>query len=78
MYERRVRESIYSKSWYNYGWSLRDLRGKRVVEHNGGNGVFFADFVRLLDDNIVIIAASNRSEDAKGDYMDGIRKLVLP
>jgi CubicO group peptidase (beta-lactamase class C family) len=79
MYARRVRESIYSKSWYNYGWSLRDRRpGKRVVEHNGGNGIFFADFVRFLDDDIVIIAASNRSEDSKGDYMDGITKLVLP
>jgi CubicO group peptidase (beta-lactamase class C family) len=79
MYARRVRESVYSKSWYNYGWSLRDRQsGKRVVEHNGGNGIFFADFVRFLDDDVVVIAASNRSDDAEGDYIKEITRLVLP
>ncbi|MEX2114734.1 MAG: serine hydrolase [Pirellulales bacterium] len=79
MYTRRVKEGRYSKSWYSYGWSLRDTpRGTRVIEHNGGNGIFFADFVRYVDDDIVIIAASNRSEDAESDYMRGIAKVVFP
>jgi hypothetical protein len=79
MYARRVKESPYSKAWYNYGWSLRNtLRGTRVVEHNGGNGVFFADFVRFIDEGAVIIATSNRAEDAGGPYMRGIARIVFP
>jgi hypothetical protein len=77
MYARRVKEG--PKHWYNYGWSLSDTsRGTRLVEHNGGNGIFFADFARYLDDGIVIIAASNRSEDAEGAYVRGIRRIVVP
>ncbi len=79
MLARRVKEGPILRTWYSYGWSLRDTRrGTRVAEHNGGNGIFFADFVRYLDDGVVIIVASNRSEDAEGDYVGGITKLVLP
>jgi CubicO group peptidase (beta-lactamase class C family) len=79
MYARVVKEDEGSKSWYNYGWSLSDTRrGTRVIEHNGGNGVFFADFVRYVDDNVVIIAASNQSKDAKGVYLWKIKSLVFP
>jgi CubicO group peptidase (beta-lactamase class C family) len=79
MFARTVKEGPFSKYWYNYGWSLHDTpRGTSVTEHNGGNGVFFADFVRYIDDKTVIIAASNRSQDAEGEYMEGIRKLVFP
>jgi CubicO group peptidase (beta-lactamase class C family) len=78
MYDRRVKEGQFSKSWYSYGWSLSDTpRDTRVIEHNGGNGIFFADFVRYIDDNVVVIAASNRSEDARGDYVEGISKLIF-
>jgi CubicO group peptidase (beta-lactamase class C family) len=79
MFARTVKEGPFSKYWYNYGWSLHDTpRGTRVTEHNGGNGIFFADFVRYIDEGTVIIAASNRSEDAEGNYMEEIRKLVFP
>ncbi|MGD9723764.1 MAG: serine hydrolase [Pirellulales bacterium] len=79
MFARRVKEGPFARSWYNYGWSLRDSkRGTRITEHNGGNGIFFADFVRYVDDRAVIIAASNRSEDADGDYMRPLNALVFP
>jgi CubicO group peptidase (beta-lactamase class C family) len=79
MYTRRVKESPLSRSWYSYGWALSDSpRGTRIVEHNGGNGIFFADFVRYVDEGTVIIAASNRKEDSGGPYMRGIRAMVFP
>jgi CubicO group peptidase (beta-lactamase class C family) len=79
MFARRVKEGPKAKSWYSYGWTLRDSpRGTRVIEHNGGNGLFYADFVRYVDEGIVIIAASNRSEDAWGGYMRDITKAVFP
>jgi CubicO group peptidase (beta-lactamase class C family) len=78
LYARKVKEDPEAKSWYSYGWSLSDTRrGTRVIEHNGGNGIFFADFVRYVDDDVVIIAASNRSEDAEGMYLDGIKSRVF-
>ena len=50
-----------------------------ITYHSGhggmdGNGVFFADFVRYIDENTVIIAASNRSE---GHKIGGCRRIPL-
>ena len=76
MFARRVKESPNSKSWYSSGWNLSDTpRGTSVIQHNGGNTIFYADFVRFVDDNVVIIAASNRSEDAWGGYVPGLTRL---
>jgi CubicO group peptidase (beta-lactamase class C family) len=78
IYARRVKESPTSQSWYGYGWTLSDSpRGTKVIQHNGGNGIFYADFIRYIDDNIVIIAASNRSKDAEGGYLRGIREAIF-
>ena len=55
-----------------------EIRPGNVIEHNGGNGIFYADFMRFIDEDIVIIVASNRSEDASGGYVRAIRQLILP
>lgn len=79
MYARLVKEEPDSQYWYSYGWSLNDTpQGTRIIEHNGGNGIFFADFVRYVDDDIVIIAASNRSETSNGAFVREIRQLAYP
>ncbi len=78
MFSRRVKEGPDSDSWYSYGWVLTDSpRGTKVIQHNGGNGVFYADFIRYVDDGVVIIVASNRSEDAWGGYVRGIEEAVF-
>jgi hypothetical protein len=47
---------------YAYGWGVsRTRRATRVVSHNGGNGFFFSDFRRYLDEKVVIIAMSNQA-----------------
>jgi len=46
---------------YGYGWGVQTTRrGTTVVTHNGGNGFFFTDFRRYLDEQVVIIAMSNQ------------------
>jgi CubicO group peptidase (beta-lactamase class C family) len=46
---------------YAYGWGVQTTRrGTKVVAHNGGNGFFFTDVRRYLDENVVIIAMSNQ------------------
>jgi len=48
------------ESHYGYGWSIQQipLSGK-VVTHNGGNGIFFADFAILPSSGTVIFLATN-------------------
>jgi len=59
MYARHVPEEG-GDSYYGYGWSLVETRrGTRLVTHNGGNPYFFADFLRFVDDGVVIFLAAN-------------------
>jgi CubicO group peptidase (beta-lactamase class C family) len=46
---------------YAYGWGVQTTRrGTKVIAHNGGNGYFFTDFRRYVDEKVVIIAMSNQ------------------
>ncbi|MEO6223124.1 MAG: serine hydrolase domain-containing protein, partial [Vicinamibacterales bacterium] len=46
---------------YAYGWGVqKSRRGGTVIAHNGGNGFFFTDFRRYVDEGVVIIAMSNQ------------------
>lgn len=46
---------------YAYGWGVRKTRrGTTVISHNGGNGIFAADFHRYVDEGVVIIAMTNQ------------------
>jgi CubicO group peptidase (beta-lactamase class C family) len=45
---------------YGYGWSIqRSPSGKKLVAHNGGNTVFFADFLRFVEEGHCIFLATN-------------------
>jgi CubicO group peptidase (beta-lactamase class C family) len=44
---------------YGYGWSIqRSPSGKKLVAHNGGNGVFFADFLRFVEEGRCVFVAT--------------------
>jgi CubicO group peptidase (beta-lactamase class C family) len=46
---------------YAYGWGVvTTRRGTRAITHNGGNGFFFTDFRRYVDEKVVIIAMTNQ------------------
>lgn len=48
--------------FYAYGWSVGNSPlGSKVVWHNGGDGIFNADFKWFPDDGTVIIVLSNRA-----------------
>jgi len=45
---------------YAYGWGVDETpRHTTVISHNGGNGIYFADFRRYVDEKTVIIALGN-------------------
>jgi|GEM_PF-1259653 len=48
-------------SQYGFGWSVVQTPHGKLVTHNGGNGVFAADFLRYVDDGVTIYIASTGS-----------------
>jgi len=55
-----VPENPEGTSHYAYGWAIfRTDRGTKVVAHNGSNGLFFADFVRYVEDDVVVVFLTN-------------------
>lgn len=58
-----VNEGPAGLSQYAYGWAvMRTSRGTRLVTHNGGNGVFVAEFLRFVDEGVTIFLTSTVSE----------------
>jgi hypothetical protein len=58
-----VNEGPAGLSQYAYGWAvMRTPRGTRLVTHNGGNGVFVAEFLRFVDEGVTIFLTSTVSE----------------
>ena len=46
---------------YAYGWGIRQTPVGLLISHNGGNGTFFADFLRFMDQDTVVYIASNEA-----------------
>jgi CubicO group peptidase (beta-lactamase class C family) len=64
---------------YGYGWSIGKTRdGKKVWEHNGSNGIFFADLRVYPEDDIVLILATNSSGLRYMSELSNVARLVLP
>ena len=57
-----VPESEDGATFYGYGWSIQSTNdGQRIVTHNGSNGLFFADFIRFVDEDLVVVFLANVS-----------------
>lgn len=55
-----VSEDRKGSSYYGYGWAIfKTPRGTKLITHNGFNGVFFTDFYRYVDEDIVVIYFTN-------------------
>lgn len=68
----------FGDSFYGYGWVILDVPGVgTVITHNGGNGYFFADFVRIVDEDIVVIVLDNAAWPAHEDIAGGLAEIAL-
>lgn len=57
-----VLEQENGVSYYAYGWAIFSSdRQTKVISHNGGNGVFFHDYLWLPEEDAVIIFSTNAS-----------------
>ncbi len=49
-------------SYYAYGWAIYNSdRNTKIISHNGGNHVFFHDYIYLPEEDVVIILFVNAS-----------------
>ncbi|HJQ97801.1 MAG TPA: serine hydrolase domain-containing protein [Candidatus Polarisedimenticolaceae bacterium] len=72
-----VREGPGAKSSYGYGWAIEPTPWRTtVVGHNGGNGIFSADFRRYVDDGIVVLAATNDSTRKATRVAEPLARIV--
>ncbi|MCK9451706.1 MAG: beta-lactamase family protein [Bacteroidales bacterium] len=56
-----VKEHESGDSYYAYGWTIMNSdRNTKIIAHNGSNGVFYADFIQLPEENTVIIYMTNQ------------------
>ena len=54
-----VAEGPRGLSHYAYGWAVsKSSRGTTVVQHNGGNGIYVAEFVRFADEDAMLFVTS--------------------
>ncbi|WP_109852201.1 serine hydrolase [Aquimarina sp. AU58] len=59
-YGKHIEEGEGAGSYYGYGWAIFPTpRNTELIAHNGGNGIFFADMWRYLDEEITIIIMTN-------------------
>jgi len=71
---KRLMETAYAAeneaqtSYYGYGWAIyTSLRGTKIVAHNGSNGIYFADFLRFIEEDLVVISLSNTRLNQKSE-----------
>jgi CubicO group peptidase (beta-lactamase class C family) len=78
MFTAHVREGPSAKTSYGYGWVIAETRrGTKLIVHNGGNEIFFADFRRYVDEDIVVIVASNMATHPANRYERGILDIIF-
>jgi CubicO group peptidase (beta-lactamase class C family) len=78
MFAAHVAEEPGGDSFYGYGWAIATTpRHTTVVAHNGGNGIFAADFRRWVDERVVVFIASNNAEAPATRICNWIARLIF-
>jgi CubicO group peptidase (beta-lactamase class C family) len=78
MFTPHVPEDEEGSSHYGYGWAIFETpRNTRLISHNGGNGIFHADFRRYVDDGVVLIIGSNRQDFRSIPAVGPITRLIF-
>ena len=74
-----VAENENMTSYYGYGWAISNSnRDTKIVAHNGSNGIYFADFVRFVNDDVVVIYLTNAFlGNDSGNVAQEISKMIF-
>ena len=72
-----VKEGEGAPSSYGYGWSIATSPwSTKVVQHDGGNGVFSADFRRYVDDHLLVLTATNAGAVKAWKYSEPLARIA--
>jgi CubicO group peptidase (beta-lactamase class C family) len=78
MFTPHVREGGFGQSYYGYGWSVtKTRRGTTLIDHNGSNGIFYAEFRRYVDEGVVFYLETNLSELANGRVAARVDRVIF-
>ncbi|MDQ4123644.1 MAG: serine hydrolase [Acidobacteriota bacterium] len=74
----KLRENETLDSYYAYGWDVHKTRRNRtLIQHNGTNRVFYADFHRYPDEKTTIITLSNKAHPIFFEINGEISKIIF-
>jgi Beta-lactamase len=77
MYTPWVAEGEGAPSHYGYGWVIvTTQRGTTLITHNGGNGVFFADYLNFEDEDVFVFIQSNSSKEGMQDVAWELGRMI--
>jgi CubicO group peptidase (beta-lactamase class C family) len=78
LFAPHVRADETGTQFYGYGWSVgRSLGGKRLIGHNGSNGIFFAEVRRYPDDGVYLCYLTNVDELVGGQVGRWIDRILF-
>lgn len=73
-----VRRGERRPDYYGYGWAVStSLRNTKVVTHNAGNGKFYSELMRYIDDKVSIYLCSNNSPQGITGLTNEIARLIF-
>jgi|GEM_PF-1412078 len=78
MYTPHIAEDPSGQSHYGYGWAIfKTQRNTTLITHNGGNGIFFADYLHYADENTFVFLQSNASKRGRQDVAWELGRMML-
>lgn len=78
LYHPKLRTEEPETSFYAYGWDVsKTSRNTTRVWHNGSNRIFYADFLRYIDENITLIMLTNKSHPNYNDLNFETSRIIF-
>ena len=73
-----VAEGPRGLSHYAYGWAVsKSARGTAVVQHNGGNGIYVAEFMRFPDEDAMLFLTSTDTTLTATPVVEVLERLLF-
>ncbi len=73
-----VAEGPRGLSHYAYGWAVsKSARGTTVVQHNGGNGIYVAEFLRFPDEDAMLFLTSTDADMTATPVVEVLERILF-
>jgi CubicO group peptidase (beta-lactamase class C family) len=73
-----VAEGPAERSFYAYGWAVsKTPRGTTVVQHNGGNGIYVAEFMRFQEEDAMLFLTSTNAEMKASPVVQILERILF-